>query len=142
MSTRTLVTTDELWKMVADGSRYELSRGELLPITLVGVRHAIVVNKLARLLGDFVERAGMGLVGPEIGFKLQHNPDTLRAPDLAFVAREKYEQQGVPEKFAEFPPDIAVEVLSPEDRASDINRKVEEYLIRLAKVRPGTACAP
>ena len=128
MSTKTLLTSDDLWKIVADGSRYELSNGALLPMTPVGVRHAAVVNKLARLLGDFVENHHLGLVGPEIGFKLRRNPDTLRAPDVAFISRKRYEEKGIPEKFADFPPDLAVEVLSPEDAMSEIVRKVEEYL--------------
>jgi Uma2 family endonuclease len=68
------------------------------------------------------------LVGPEIGFRLARNPDTLRAPDVAFIAKQRYEKTGITEKFAEFPPDLAVEVLSSEDTVSDLMRKVEEYL--------------
>lgn len=128
MSTKTLLTSDDLWRMVADGSRYELSKGELLPMTPVGVRHAIVVNNVGRVLGEFVGQNSLGIVGPEIGFKLRRNPDTLRAPDMAFISRARYEAQGIPDKFAEYPPDMAVEVLSPEDTMSDVLRKVEEYL--------------
>ena len=63
MSTKTLLTGDDLWKIVADGSRYELSRGELVPMTSVGIRHAVVVSKLQRLLGDFVGKNQLGLQG-------------------------------------------------------------------------------
>jgi Uma2 family endonuclease len=63
MSTKALVTSEDLWKIVADGSRYELSKGELLPITPVGIRHAAVVNKIARMLGDFVEKNRLGTGG-------------------------------------------------------------------------------
>ena len=128
MSTKTLLTSDDLWKIVADGSRYELSKGELVLMTPVGIRHAAVVNNLGRFLGDFVKHHNLGLVGPEIGFKLAHNPDTLRAPDVAFIAKQRYEKTGVTAMFADFPPDLAVEVLSPEDTASEVTRKVEEYL--------------
>src|SRR3970040_1671665 len=128
MTTKTPLTSEDLWKIVADGSRYELSKGELLPMTPVGIRHAAVVNKIGRLLGDFVEKNRLGLVGPEAGFLLERNPDTLRAPDVAFIARKRYEETGVPDKFANFPPDLAVEVLSPEDTVSELMRKVEEYL--------------
>lgn len=130
MSTKTLLTGEELWKMVADGSRYELSRGELVPMTPVGIRHAAVVSKVNRLLGDYVEKHGLGMTGPEGGFYLRRHPDTLRAPDVAFISRERLEKVGgIPEKFAEFPPDLAVEVLSPEDTSSEVLKKVQEYLV-------------
>ena len=128
MSTKTLLTGEELWKIVADGSRYELSRGELVPMTPVGIRHAGVVSNLNRLLGNYVKEKSLGLVGPEGGFYLARNPDTLRAPDVAFISKGRLAKEGIPEKFANFPPDLAVEVLSPEDTASEILKKVEEYL--------------
>jgi len=128
MSTKTLLNSEDLWKRVADGSRYELSEGELLPMTPVGMEHGAIVVRLARLLGAFVDEKHLGLVGTEIGFRLARDPDTVRAPDVAFVAKHRLPQEGVPKKFAEFAPDLAVEVLSPEDTASEILRKVEEYL--------------
>lgn len=127
MSTRTLLTSDDLWKIVADGSRYELSKGELVPMTPVGIRHAAVVSNLDRLLGTYVKQNGLGIVGPEGGFRLHRDPDTVRAPDVAFISKDRL-AKGIPERFADFPPDLAVEVLSPEDTASEVLRKVEEYL--------------
>jgi Uma2 family endonuclease len=59
---------------------------------------------------------------------LHRNPDTLRAPDIAFISKARLEREGIPPRFADFPPDLAVEVLSPDDMASEIARKVEEYL--------------
>ena len=129
MSTKTLLTGEDLWKIVADGSRYELSKGELLPMTPVGMRHGAVVSNLDRLLATYAKDNNLGLVGPEIGFRLARNPDTLRAPDVAFISKERLEKAGgIPEKFADFPPDLAVEVLSPEDTVSEIQKNVEEYL--------------
>ena len=129
MSTKTLLTSDDLWKIVADGSRYELSRGELVPMTPVGIRHAAVVSNLDRMLGTYVKEKGLGMVGPEGGFRLAKDPDTLRAPDVAFISKERLEKAGgIPEKFADFPPDLAVEMLSPEDTVSEVQKKVEEYL--------------
>ena len=128
MSTKTLLTGDDLWKLVADGSRYELSRGELVPMTPVGIPHSVIVGRLMKLLSIHVDEHRLGLVGTEGGFKLHRNPDTLRAPDIAFISRARLEREGMPEKFADFPPDLAVEVLSPDDTASEIARKVDEYL--------------
>ena len=128
MSTKPLLTAEGLWKIVADGSRYELSKGELLPMTPVGIRHSAIVVKLCRLLGAYVEEKDLGVLGTEGGFRLRRNPDTLRAPDIAFIAKDRLPPEGIPEAFANFPPDLAVEVLSPEDTASEIARKVDEYL--------------
>ena len=129
MSTKALLTGEDLWKIVADGSRYELSRGELVPMTPVGFQHAAIVGRLGKLLSLYVDEKRLGLVGPEGGFYLRRNPDTLRAPDVAFVSRDRLEKAGgVPIKFAEFPPDLAIEVLSPEDTVSETQKKVEEYL--------------
>ena len=128
MSTKTLLTSEDLWKRVADGSRYELSEGELLPMTPVGMEHGAIVGAILELLRKYVRKENLGLVGTEIGFRLARYPDTVRAPDVAFVAKHRLPKEGVPKKFAEFAPDLAVEVLSPEDTASEILRKVEEYL--------------
>lgn len=128
MSTKTLLTGEDLWKIVADGSRYELSRGELVPMTPVGIRHLAVVSNVERLLDNYVREKKLGLVGPEGGFYLSRDPDTTRAPDVAFISKDRIAQEGIPEKFADFPPDLAVEVLSPEDTSSEVLKKVQEYL--------------
>ncbi|MBI4441802.1 MAG: Uma2 family endonuclease [Acidobacteria bacterium] len=128
MSTKTLLTSEDLWKRVADGSRYELSEGELLPMTPVGMEHGAIVGAILELLRKYVRKENLGLVGTEIGFRLARDPDTVRAPDVAFVAKHRLPKEGVPKKFAEFAPDLAVEVLSPEDTASEVLRKIEEYL--------------
>jgi Uma2 family endonuclease len=128
MATKTLLTGDDLYRIVSDGSRYELLEGELFPMTPVGMEHGGIVGTILELLRRHVRAGNVGLVGAEIGFRLTRNPDTVRAPDVAFVARERLPKEGVPKKFADFAPDLAVEVLSPEDTASEILRKVEEYL--------------
>jgi len=128
MSTKALLTSEDLWKIVADGSRYELSRGELVPMTPVGLQHSAIVGRLGKLLSNYVDEKQLGIVGMEGGFKLMREPDTLRAPDLHFVSKARLAKEGITQKFADYPPDLAVEVLSPEDTASEIQKKVEEYL--------------
>ena len=125
--TKPLLTAEDLWKIVADGSRYELSKGELLPMTPIGLRHGQIAVKIARKLSEFVEAGSLGIVGVEIGFKLAFAPDTVRAPDIAFVSRKRFPEGTLPETFADFPPDLAVEVLSPSDTTSGMLRKVGEY---------------
>jgi len=68
-----------------------------------------------------------GEVWTEVGFILSRNPDTVRAPDIAFVSADRLAGKDV-EGFFEGPPDIAVEVLSPDDRASEVQAKIRQYL--------------
>ena len=128
MSTKALLTSEDLWKIVADGSRYELCRGELVPMTPVGLQHSAIVMRLGSLLTSYVGKKRLGIVGTEGGFKLRSKPETTRAPDLHFVSQARLAKEGITEKFADYPPDLAVEVLSPSDTASDVQQRVEEYL--------------
>jgi Uma2 family endonuclease len=63
----------------------------------------------------------------ETGFTLQRDPDTVRAPDVAFVASTRLSQLGA-HGYAEIPPDLAVEVLSPDDRPGEVLQKVGDWL--------------
>ena len=142
MGTKTILTSEDLWKIVADGSRYELYRGELVPMTPVGLQHGRIVIRFGQRLNQYVEANRLGVVGTEVGFHLFREPDTTLAPDIAFIAQSRVPQGSAAEKFVEFAPDLAVEVLSPSDTATEITRKVENYLsagVRLVWiVDPGT----
>ena len=142
MSTKTLLTSEDLWKIVADGSRYELWRGELVPMTPVGLQHGRIVIRFGGILDQYVDKQRLGAVCTEVGFRLFQKPDTVWAPDIAFIAQSRLPQGRAAEKFVEFSPDLAVEVLSPWDSATEIMRKVEDYLtagVRLVWiVDPGT----
>ncbi len=128
MSTKTLLTSEDLWKIVADGSRYELSCGELVPMTPVGFQHSAIVGRLGEFLSRYVRENRLGIVGMKGGFNLKREPDITRAPDLHFVSKERLAKEGITQTFANFPPDLAVEVPPPEDKASEVQRKIEEYL--------------
>jgi Uma2 family endonuclease len=64
------------------------------------------------------------------GFRVSSAPDTVRAPDLSYIRRERLPGAGLPRGFWKGPPDLAVEVLSPDDRPSDVRATVAEYLKR------------
>jgi Uma2 family endonuclease len=71
----------------------------------------------------------LGVVfGAETGFRLASNPDTVRAPDLAFVRRERIPAGGIPREFWTGAPDLAVEVISPSDRYTEVEEKVQDWL--------------
>ena len=64
----------------------------------------------------------------ETGFLLEISPDTVRAPDVSFVRTERLPAEGLPKSYFPGAPDLAVEVVSPNDRASDVQEKVQEWL--------------
>jgi Uma2 family endonuclease len=68
----------------------------------------------------------LGQVVTETGFYLERNPDTVRGPDVAFFALSRVPAD--PSKFAEHPPDLAVEVISPNDRSDELEERVRRFL--------------
>jgi Uma2 family endonuclease len=124
-----LVTAEELEKFPDDDYRYELVEGRVVRMSPVGFQHGHTVVRLTILLGGHVQNMSLGAVVSEVGFKLSSNPDTVRGPDLAFIRQARLPAQDLP-GFWEGPPDLAIEVLSPDDRATEIRTKVEQYLER------------
>jgi Uma2 family endonuclease len=124
-----LMTAEELWVLPSGNHRHELVRGELLTTAPSGFNHGVVINRLAFLLTQHVYAHRLGLItGAETGFVLARNPDTVRAPDIGFVAMERVNVAGRPENFWEGAPDLAVEILSPSDTVDTFEGKVDDYL--------------
>jgi len=124
-----LITADELLLMPNTKYGCELVRGKLTRYMPTGVLHGIVSAKIGSLLSNFVSANSLGIVlGAETGFYIFQKPDTVRAPDAAFVGNEKLEKHGISEKFFPDAPDLAVEVVSPSDKKKDIEDKVNDYL--------------
>lgn len=124
-----LVTADELWAKPDDGWRYELVKGELIRMSPTGQEHGVVTLNLSSPLHAFVKANKLGLVhAAETGFILAHDPDTVRAPDIAFISRERYEKVGRTVKYWDGPPDLVAEVLSPSDTARKVEDKVANWL--------------
>ena len=123
-----LVTADELEKLPDDDHRYELVEGRVIRMSPTGAVHGWLVMHFGARLTKHVQSTGIGLVFTELGFRLSSSPDTVRAPDLAFIRRERLADAALPRGFWQGPPDLAVEVLSPDDRPSDVRTKVAEYL--------------
>jgi len=124
----TPMTAEELLHASIPNKRSELVKGVLVVREPAGGRHGSVTMNLAIRLGTHVERTGAGqLFAAETGFTLSRGPDTVRAPDIAFVRRERLPQP-IPLGFPEFAPDLAVEVLSPGDRPGEVLAKVADWL--------------
>lgn len=122
-------TASELFEMPDDGFRYELVKGELRKMSPSGWKHGVVVVNITLLLGQYVKDKKLGVCcGAETGFKIASDPDTVRAPDLSFVSRERIPEGDVPIGFWPGAPDLAVEVLSPGDTRREVEEKVADWL--------------
>ena len=123
-----LFTGDELLALGAD-FHGELVRGRLVEMAPASWGHGNRGNEAAFLITKFVKAKGLGRVfTAETGFYLSRNPDTVRAPDVAFVRAERIPKDADGSGYFDGPPDLAVEVLSPNDRTADVLEKVADVL--------------
>ncbi|MFN3476891.1 MAG: Uma2 family endonuclease [Candidatus Methylomirabilales bacterium] len=128
MKAKIPLTAKELFEM-GDIGPCELVKGELIMMSPTGARYGKIAAKITRIVGTYVEAHPLGVVcTAEAGFLLSSDPDMVRAPDVAFVSKKRIPPEGEPDEFWPFAPDLAVEVVSPTDRWSDIEAKGEEYL--------------
>lgn len=127
--TTTLMTADELLRMPDDGYRYELLQGELIRMAPAGSEHGVTIVNITLPLARHVKANDLGIVfGAETGFKIASDPDTVRAPDVAFVRSDRIPSSGIPKGYWPGAPDLAVEVISPSDTYSEVEDKVNEWL--------------
>jgi len=128
MPPATLQTAEDLLRFREPGKTAELVRGVLIVREPPGTGHGARAARLTLRVGAFVERHDLGEVfAQDTGFKIARDPDTVRAPDVAFVARERLAQ--IPEEgYAEIAPDWVAEILSPGDRPGEVLEKVGQWL--------------
>ena len=123
-----LMTADELLRTRLPDKRTELVRGVLMVREPAGSRHGLVTMNLGAALAVYAKQTGAGGVyAAETGFKLASHPDTVRAPDIAFLARERLPPPATT-GYPALAPDLAVEVLSPGDRPGEVLAKVADWL--------------
>jgi Uma2 family endonuclease len=123
-----LMTADELLHTSIPDKHVELVRGVLLVREPPGYLHGDVTARLATLLTNHADDRGLGRVlAAETGFKLQSNPDTVRAADIAFLSRERLPDPR-PAGYLALAPDFVVEVLSPRDRPGETLTKIGDWL--------------
>ena len=121
-------TAEDLLRFRQAGKTAELVRGMLIVREPPGTGHGARAARLTLRVGAFVERHDLGQVfAQDTGFKIERDPDTVRAPDVAFVARERLAH--IPDEgYAELAPDWVAEIVSPNDRPGEVLEKVGQWL--------------
>ena len=129
MEAAAVTTADDLLRMKEDGFRTELVRGELRKMSPAGHQHGRIALNVSASLFQHTRRHNLGTVyAAETGFLLAADPDLVRAPDAAFIRRERVEAAGEEEGFWRGSPDLAVEVISPFDSYAEVEEKVGDWL--------------
>ena len=124
-----VLTIDEFERLPDDESRSELVRGRLVREPPAGMDHGWLAARFAVLISLFVDRHDLGKVfTADTGFVLSEEPPTVRAPDVAFVSRDRLPPPRESIGFGHLAPDLAVEIVSPSNTSLEILEKAEDYL--------------
>ncbi len=133
MDAPTLLTADEYLRHPLGHEPGELVRGVMHVMNATFGGHGVVVENLLAALGPHVRRRRLGRAfGDNVGFQLDipgETRDTARSPDAAFVRADRLPPAGIGlRSWVRLAPDLAVEVLSPENRPAEIEARVADYL--------------
>src|SRR2546428_2370789 len=129
-----LLRAEDVERISLPGKQVGLVRGQLIVREPPGTYHGVIAANLAYFLTVFVRQHGSGTVfAQDTGFKIASDPDTVRAPDVAFLRRER---AGVIQArgYAAAAPDLLAEILSPDDRPADVLAKVADWLAAGTKI--------
>jgi Uma2 family endonuclease len=131
-TTTTLMTEEDLLRMPDDGHRYEMINGELRQMPPTGYDHGRTTHNLSLELGSHVRKHKLGdMLAAETGFMIDRTKDdriTVRAADIAFVAKGRVPLEANTSKYLELAPDLIVETLSPSDTAVEVEEKIFSWL--------------
>jgi Uma2 family endonuclease len=123
----TITTAEELLSLREPSCRHELVRGQLRRSPFLTHVQGQVAAELATHLGNYATNHAIGEVLPGTGFLIERHPDTVRAPIVAFVRRDRLPRE-FSTGFFPGPPDLAVEVTSPNDTYTEVHEKVMSWL--------------
>ena len=122
-------TAAELIAMPDDGYVYELIAGRLRQMVPAGGEHGETEVRFGFHLYGFVAPRGLGEVySGDTGFFFGHDPDTVLAPDVAFISAERLPPRSERRGYLDVIPDLVVEIVSPNDRQPEVDDKVARYL--------------
>jgi Uma2 family endonuclease len=123
------LTVEEFMVLDTRDGKAELVRGELRLTPPPGGRHGIVWANLTSLLVQHLRQGDFGRVFAESCFELVQLPRTVRAPDVAFVRKERLPAGAIDESRLKLAPDFVAEILSPSETAARLDEKLEDYSV-------------
>jgi Uma2 family endonuclease len=129
-----VLTAEDLLYLNLPDKQTELVRGRLIVREPPGYQHGLVAFAIGARIGEFVREHKLGVVvAAETGFKLFSHPDTVRAADAAFIGNDRAPEPPAPGYLA-LAPDLVVEVVSPNDRAGEVQGKVSDWLTAASRL--------
>lgn len=130
MTVTKLMTAEDFWMMPeVPGKQFELVNGELIEMPTAGAVHNAIMVLLVTLIQAHSRQNRLGRTfGDGLGYILRRNPDVVRIPDVSFVRQDNVPKSGIPVGFWVGRPDLAVEIVSPHDRANEVRAKVRAYI--------------
>jgi Uma2 family endonuclease len=140
---KTTLTAEDLLRLPDNGMRHELVRGELRSMPFRSAEDGLIAGQALFLIRDYVRPRGLGFsFAAGTGFLVEHDPDLVRAPALAFIAADGLQGWSPSPEYSELVPDLVVEIISTDDSPGEIEEKVHDWLnvgVRLAwVVHPST----
>ena len=128
VATRTHYTPEDFLDL-PDSKSFELVRGQLVERNM-GAESSWVGTQLLIRLGRFSEEQQIGWVlQADCGYQcFPHDPRMVRKADVSFILRGRFPGNVLPKGWVKIPPDVAIEVISPNDRAEELDEKLADYL--------------
>jgi Uma2 family endonuclease len=123
--TETRMTVEDLMELEGQPGKRELVNGEIIEMGIVKPRPGRIASQIGARLTQWAGATGRGAVYTETGFQIG---DDVRGPDVAFVAAERIPEEGEPDRYWPFAPDVAIEVVSPSDDYEALMTKIIDYL--------------
>ena len=116
------------WVRDDNDSLYEIFEGKRKKFKTTGAYATLLACELSCILGNFASEHRLGIAVPRLLFRFERDPEQCRRPDVAFVSRERCQQSPVPKEGDwNVVPDLAVEVVSPTNDATELEKKLVEY---------------
>jgi Uma2 family endonuclease len=124
-----LLTAAEFGRRPDPGYPEELVQGRIVTMPPPTPRHGQVCSKANRLFGTFADEHDLGhVLCNDSGVITERDPDTVRGPDVSFYSYAKVPRGKIPKGYLDVVPDLVTEVVSEDDRWTDVLEKVHEYL--------------
>jgi Uma2 family endonuclease len=124
------MTPEEFLLYPLSDVKAELVRGELRVTPPPGAPHGCAAVNLVLLIGAYAKAHGLGQVFADgFGYELIDLPRTVRVPDASFVRAERLPAGGFKPGLFQGAPDLAIEVLSPGETASELQEKLDDYRV-------------